>query len=137
MSYLDIVKGQLRVDEGVRAKAYRDSVGKLSIGCGRNLDDVGLRADEIDYLLANDIAAAEQDARALFPTFDDLTDARKAALVNMAFNLGRVRLAGFHNLRAAVARGQWAAAAIAALDSKWARQVGQRAERIARAIREG
>jgi lysozyme len=59
VSYLDITKAQLRVDEAVRAKLYKDSVGKWTIGVGRNLDDVGLRPDEIDYLLDNDVRVAE------------------------------------------------------------------------------
>ena len=42
-------------DEGVRLKPYRDSVGKLTIGVGRNLDDKGLTRAEAEALLDNDI----------------------------------------------------------------------------------
>lgn len=55
MSYRDILRPQLRIDEGVREFPYTDTVGKLSIGVGRNLDDVGLRPDEIALMLENDI----------------------------------------------------------------------------------
>jgi len=137
MSYRDIVAAQLRIDEGVRAKPYHCTAGKLSIGVGRNLDDVGLRPDEIDYLLANDIRIAESDARSLFECFDKLTDARKAVLVNMAFNLGRNRLAGFVKFRAAVEGGRYDRAATEMLDSRWAVQVGKRAVRLAQAMKEG
>lgn len=137
MSYLDIAKAQLRIDEGVRAKLYRDSLGNLSGGVGRNFDDVGLRPDEIEYLLANDVAVADTVARTLFPTFGQLSDNRKAAILNMAFNLGQERLAGFHDMRAAVERGDFEAAATAMLDSRWAGQVGARATRLAQMIREG
>lgn len=137
MSYTDIAKAQLRVDEAVRSKLYKDSVGKWSIGVGRNLDDVGLRADEIDYLLDNDVRVAEGDARVLFSNFDTLTDNRKAALVNMAFNLGRERLAQFHMLRQAVLAEDFNKAADEMLDSAWAKQVGLRAARLSKMMREG
>lgn len=137
MTYREIAAAQLRIDEDVRARPYKDTVGKLTIGVGRNLDDVGLRPDEIDLMLENDIRVAEYDARALFECFDSLTDARKAVLLNMAFNLGRNRLAGFVKFRAAVEAGAYATAADEMLASKWAIQVGKRAVRLAKAMKEG
>ena len=44
---------QLRLHEGVEHMPYKDTVGKLTIGVGRNLDDRGLSDDEIDYILSN------------------------------------------------------------------------------------
>jgi lysozyme len=137
MSYLDIVRAQLKVDENIKSKPYRDTVGKWTIGVGRNLDDVGLRPKEIDLLLENDIEEAESTARTLFPTFDSLSDARKAVLVNMSFNLGLHRLAGFVRFREAVANGQFEAASRHMLDSGWASQVGNRAVRLAKQMKDG
>lgn len=137
MRYHDIVKGQLRVDEGWRNKPYRDTVGKLTVGCGRNLDDVGLRDDEIAYLLENDIRVAENDARTLFVDFEYLSDNRKAVLINMALNLGKTRLSGFQRVISAVGQGDWTGAAKEMLQSRWAAQVGQRAQRLANMMREG
>jgi lysozyme len=137
VSHREIVKAQLRIDEDLRRFPYRDSVGKLTIGVGRNLDDVGLRPDEIDLMLENDIGEAEGDARELFPSFDALSDARKAVLLNMCFNLGRSRLSAFHKFRAAVADGDWERAAAEMIESKWAAQVGIRAQRLAKQMREG
>lgn len=136
MTWRDDLAAQLRVDEGVRAKPYVDTVGKISIGVGRNLTDVGLGPDEIEVLLWNDIKGAETLARTLLHNFDELTDARKAAVVNMAFNLGR-RLMGFAQTLAAIRDGRWDDAAQAMLESKWATQVGERAQRLAKAMREG
>ena|SRR5678816_3388503 len=137
MTYRDIVRVQLKVDEGVRVKPYRDSVGKLTIGVGRNLDDVGISAKELEFLLDNDIDAAEKTAQTLFPSFDELSDARKAVLVNMAFNVGQARLSGFSKLRAAVERKDFEAASREMLDSGWASQVGPRATRLAAQMRNG
>jgi len=137
VNYLEICQSQLPIDEGVRTKPYRDTVGKLTCGVGRNLDDVGLRPDEIDLMLRNDIAVADKDARSLVPSFDSLSEPRKAVLCNMAFNLGRTRLSGFVNFLGAIADQQWAEAESAMLNSKWALQVGKRAVRLAKMMREG
>ena len=140
MSYRDTVRAQLQVDEGTVEHAYQDSEGYLTIGVGRLIDKrVGgrLRPDEIALLLDNDIAAAEADAKALFPGFEGLSDTRKAVLVNMAFNLGRSRLGAFQRFRAAVSEGNWDVAAAEMLDSRWAEQVGQRAVRLAEQMKEG
>lgn len=136
-THRDIVRAQLRIDEGVIPKPYTDTEGVLTIGIGRNLQDKGLRPDEMALMLENDIADAERDARVLFPSFDSLSINRRAVLVNMAFNLGRDRLAGFKNFRAAVEAGDYKRAADEMLDSKWARQVGLRAMRLSQQMREG
>ncbi len=136
-SHRDIVRAQLRVDEGVREKPYRDSVNKLTIGVGRNLDDTGVRPDENALMLENDLAEAEADCRVLYANFNELSAARRAVLVNMAFNLGRERFAGFKLMRAAVLAGNFSAAALQMLGSKWAIQTGERAYRLAKQMRDG
>lgn len=137
MSYRDILKPQLEIDEGKRRKLYKCSADKWSIGIGRNLEDNGLRDDEIALMLENDITAAEQDARKLVPNFDELSPARQAVVVNMSFNLGYSRLAGFKQTLAFIAAEKFEAAAEAMLQSKWAEQVGERAKRLAAQMRKG
>lgn len=134
---LDALKADLRRDEGLRLKPYRDTVGKASIGIGRNLDDVGISEDEADYLLINDIFRAMADLDRAMPWWRDLSEARQRALCNMAFNLGLTRLQGFKKMLAALEAQDWPSAAREALDSKWARQVGDRADRIAEAFAGG
>lgn len=136
MSYLDILNPQLRIDEGVRTYPYVDTVGRISLGVGRNLTDVGVRPGEIDLMLSNDIVDAEHVARGLLPNFDQLTDLRKAVMVNMAFNLS-IKLAGFRQMLDAVRTGRWNDAADEMLDSTWATQVGARATRLAEQMRMG
>lgn len=132
VTYRELLREQLRRDEGVRDRPYKDSVGKLTIGVGHNLDDKPLPAEVIDLLLEHDMRDAEMDARLLLRNFDELSDARKAVVVNMAFNLGRGRLAGFTNTLKAIREGRWADAAAGMRASLWATQVGARAERLAR-----
>lgn len=137
MSYRDQLRPILAVDEGKRNKPYRDTVGKLTIGIGRNLDDVGLSGDEIALLLENDIARAEMAARRLVPQFDMLTENRQVVIVSMAFNMGEARLSTFKTTLACINHGQWAAAAAGMRQSKWAQQVGDRAERLAKLMEQG
>lgn len=128
---------QLEIDEGRSKKLYVDTVGKVTAGVGRNLTNRGLSDDEIDLMLANDIKLAEKDARSLVPDFDRLDDVRQEVLVNMSFNLGYSRLAGFKKFLAAVNAGRFAEAAAEMEDSKWFKQVGQRGVRLRDAMRTG
>lgn len=134
---IDNIRDMLKRDEGVRAFPYFDTVGKLTVGVGRNLTDVGLSPEEIDLLLDNDIRVAEALCVKRVLGFGLLSVPRKAVLVNLMFNLGPTRLAGFKNFLAAVGEGRYADAAAELLDSTYAKQVGQRAVRLARQMEEG
>lgn len=127
----------LERDEGVRAFPYTDTVGKLTIGVGRNLTDRGLTADEIRYLLQNDIAIAIDDLNRGIPWWERLDGVRRQVLVNMCFNLGWPRLHGFVRTLAAIRRGDYVAAAQGMRESLWAQQVGARAERLAQMMETG
>jgi len=128
---------QLEGDEGRRKKVYRCTAGKLTIGVGRNLEDRGLRDDEIDLMLKNDVAESIGECRRLFRMFDSLSAVRQEVLVNMMLNLGFSRLSGFKRMHAALEEGNWAEASRQMLDSKWATDVGKRADRLAKAMRTG
>lgn len=121
-------------DEGLRLKPYKDTVGKLTIGVGRNLDDVGISQDEAEHLLFNDIAKVEVEARK-YAWFPALSDTRKAVVLSMIFNMGSQGFAGFKNTIDDIAAGDYGSAASRMLQSKWATQVGNRAVRLARAMR--
>ncbi len=131
------IKAELRRDEGLRLKPYRDTGGRLTLGVGRNLDDVGITAEEADYLLENDVGRALAGLDRALPWWRGLSARRQRALVNMAFNLGLPRLLGFSAMLAALRAGDYPAAAREALDSRWAGQVGARAARVAAMLREG
>ena len=133
---------QLRLHEGERRKPYRDTVGKLTIGIGRNLDDKGLRRDEIEYLLANDIADARADLDRYLPWWRGLDPVRQRVLIDMAFNMGMGSpgnggLLSFVNTLSNIRQGRYAEAADMMLASKWAQQVGRRAVRLATMMRTG
>lgn len=131
------LKAQLENDELRSKKIYTDTVGKVSGGIGRNLTDRGFSDDEIDLMYSNDVRLAEKDARSLVPGFDQLNDVRQEVLVNMSFNMGYDRLAGFKKFLAAVNSSEFSQAAAEMEDSKWFGQVKGRGVRLRDAMRDG
>lgn len=128
-----ILKATLVADEGLRLHPYIDTVGKTSIGIGRNLTDVGISSEEADYLCASDISRAIRLLDSRRPEWATLDDVRQRVLVNMAFNLGG-RVFGFRKMWAALVKRDFETAAAEMLDSRWAQQVGARANRLALAM---
>ena len=125
----------LKRDEGFRSHPYKDTVGKWTIGYGRNLDDVGISHEEAEVLLKHDIGHAIEEVNHAFPFIQTAPLPVKRAVYNMCFNMGINRLSGFVNMLAALEARSYSDAADHAMDSKWATQVGPRAERIAELFR--
>lgn len=127
----------LKRHEGYRSKPYLDTVGKLTVGYGHNIEDVGLTESEAEFILANDIERADDGLRQIYPWVANLDEVRRSALIDICFNLGLSGLSKFHNMLGAMALGDWEAAANEALNSRWAGQVGNRAKELAEMIRKG
>ena len=147
-------------DEAEKLLVYRCTAGKRTIGVGRNLDDVGISADESQRLgitkasciatgitrkqsralLANDIARCERDLDAKLSWWRKLDGVRQRVLLNMCFNMGIGRvpsqgergrgLLGFVNTLARIRAGDWPAAVAGMKASAWHDQVGARAKRL-------
>lgn len=128
---------QLIMDEGLKLKPYSDTVGKLTIGVGRNLNDTGISEDEARVLLGNDIARTEQALDSAFPFWRTLSENRQEVIANMAFNMGTARLLDFKNMIHALQASDYLGAAREMLNSEWARQVKKRADRLADQMRNG
>lgn len=137
MSYMDILKAQLAIDEGRENKMYYDSMRVPSIGIGHNLRDNPISDAAVDQIFADDIAPVEAECRALFTNFDALSDVRKAVVMNMCFNMGEGGLSTFTTFIHLVATSQFDAAADDMKTTAWYRQVGERAVRLAAAMRAG
>lgn len=124
---------QLTRDEGVRYSAYVDSLGYTTIGCGRLIDarrGGRLSADEVNYLLRNDISRVRQQVADRLPWVAQLDEIRRAVLHNMAFQLGVNGLCNFVRTLALVKAGDYAGAASEMLNSAWAKQTPERAQRL-------
>lgn len=131
------LREQLIRHEGLRLKPYTDTVGKLTIGIGRNLTDRGISREEAELLLDNDLASVVTALELAFSWWLSLDDVRQRVLADMAFNLGVGGLLKFKNTLAAVKEGRWDDAADGMLASRWAAQVGARASRLSRMMRTG
>lgn len=127
----------LTLDEGIRLHPYKDTVGKTTIGIGRNLDDVGISRDEAQFLLDNDIKAALEALDTLLPWWRGMSDVRQHVLVNLCFNMGISKLMGFKLALAAMEAGSYDEAANQMLNSAWYGQVGARAVRLVSLMRNG
>lgn len=134
---------QLRRDEGVRLKVYTDTVGKLTIGVGRNLTDKGISEQEAEAMLTADVMEVREALSKngyqyfLGDSDDDPEVVRYDVLVNMAFNMGIHGLLQFRIMLRAYRDGDWETAAAEMLRSKWATQVGDRAHRLSEQMRTG
>lgn len=138
MTFDEAIKHILTQDEGKRLKPYVDTVGKVSIGIGRNLSDVGISEQECDILFENDLERAIKTFQDNFPALGtQLVDARRLVMICMIFNMGINRFLGFKKLIDAIQRRDYAAAADEMLDSTWAKQVGDRAVRLAQIMNTG
>ena len=139
---------ELTQDEGVRPYLYNDLTGKrleilpgggkATIGIGRNLSDVPLSEKIIKQIFLEDVERATADAIELVPGLKKLSQNRQAAIINLSFNLGYVRLKRFKDTLSAINSGNWTAAAQGLQNSLWAKQVQKsRSTRIIKQVREG
>lgn len=140
MPDLDIaaLDADLLRDEGKRLDLYWDTEGFATIGIGHLcIDDeaerfaAGITEEQCATLYQHDrdYAIYQLDEKAAW--WRGLAADAQLALANQCFNVGWKRLQGFVKMLAALDGGDYATAAMEALDSKWATQVPERAARIA------
>ncbi len=98
---------------------------------------MGLRDNEIEYLLENDIKECLSDLETIFPNFREIDEVRQAVLVDMRFNLGPKGFRSFKKFIAAVKGGYWFLAAEEMRNSRWYNQVGIRARRLCEMMETG
>lgn len=133
----DRLKLILTRHEGLRLKPYKCTSGKLTIGIGRNLENVGISESEAIFLLENDIRRAYGGVKTIIPNFIILNDVRQEVLVNMCFNLGVNRLSKFKKMIKAIKVMDFEKASVEMLDSLWAKQVGRRSKELSKAMKFG
>lgn len=134
-----MLKKQLIRDEGNAPHAYQDSLGYWTIGVGFLIDERkgGRLPDAVrDFWLDYEISKTTAELEKRLPFFSKLSQVRKDTLINMAFNLGVNGLLNFKKTIQLMADGKHAEASREMLDSRWARQVGQRANRLSQQWRE-
>lgn len=133
----ETLRQQLVRHEGLRLKPYRDTLGYLTIGVGRNLDGRGITEDEAMTLLDHDLDLCLRLLTGKFAWFASLDPIRQRALVDLCFNLGMAGLLEFRQTLASLERGDYAQAGQQLQASRWFRQVGLRGPRIVGMIATG
>lgn len=109
-------------DEGLELKMYKDSVGKWSIGIGRNLQDNGITKEEAEFLFDNDLKRVKQESLALIPDLLDHPTGIELAVYNLMFNMGYTRLRKFVKFLAALEKRDYNEACYELVNSKWYRE---------------
>ncbi len=127
----------LKKHEGIRLKPYKDSVGKVTLGIGRNIESMGITAEEAEFLLQNDIQRCYDEAVVNFKWFDELDETRQDVILSMIFNLGLPSFLGFKKMIQAIENKDFESASKEMLDSKWSSQVGKRAYELSEMMKAG
>ena len=141
------LKQQIIFEEGRRLKVYTCTEGHRTIGIGHNLDALPnqnackipdeITDEQCDAIFGTDVHNILNDLSVRFPTIEKLDDARRDALINMAFQLGINSFMQFKGMLKAVKSQDWGVAHAHALDSLWAKQTPARAKRVAGQLKSG
>lgn len=111
-------------------RPYKDIEGVLTVGYGHNLEQT-ITPEEAEVMLISDIEKAIRELDRAFNGWRTHSETRKNVLIEMMFNMGAPRLAGFLKFWSAMRASDYKAAAREMLESRWAKQVGQRAVTLA------
>tara|TARA_B100000073_G_scaffold303614_1_gene271762 strand:+ start:157 stop:591 length:435 start_codon:yes stop_codon:yes gene_type:complete len=135
-----MLREQLKIDEGVKYEVYKDHLGYPTFGIGHLVvagdEEYGaavgtpVSEERVNAVFESDVAKFVSESKKVFPNLDELPEEAQQVIVNMCFNMGAPRLSKFKKFIAAVNDGNWSTAAVEMMDSRWATQVGARAERL-------
>lgn len=131
----------LKRDEGIKYEVYLDHLGLPTFGIGHLVTPedseygkpVGTKISQERVMTAftEDVKKAIYGCRSIYgEKFDLWPEEVQEILVNMCFNVGTSGLSKFKKFREALEKHQWKQAAIEGRDSKWHKQVPNRAERL-------
>ena len=139
---IEEVYTQLKIDEGIRYKIYADHLGLATFGIGHLViasdpeygQPLGTEVseDRVRECFERDLDTSISECGVLYgkEEFGAFPEEVQQVLVNMMFNMGRPRLTQFKKFNAHILARNWLRAAHEGRDSKWHRQVNNRAERL-------
>ena len=142
---IDQLREELKVDEGVKYEIYLDHLGLPTFGIGHLVlesdeeygQPVGTAVSEqrVNECFEKDVEQVLSDCKTLYSDFDSLPGEAQLIIANMMFNMGRPRLSKFKGMKAGVDSRDWNKAADEMVDSRWYRQVTNRADRLVNRMR--
>ena len=142
---IEKLREEIKYDEGSVNKIYLDHLGLATFGIGHLVTEwdeeygweVGtpVSEDRCNEVFDSDIQVVLSDCEHLYPDFNELPEEVQRIIANMMFNMGRPRLSKFKGMKAGVDARDWQKAADEMVDSRWYRQVTNRAERLVERMR--
>ena len=142
---LDQLRKELEIDEGVVNEIYLDHLGYPTFGIGHLVTEsdpesgqkVGTTVSDerVRSAFETDVVSVIDDCNKLYDDFDELPEEVQLIIANMMFNMGRTRLSKFRGMKRGVDSRDWNAAADEMVDSRWYRQVTNRADRLVQRMR--
>ena len=139
------LRKQLEIDEGVRYDIYLDHLGLPTFGIGHLIletdsefgQKVGTTVSEerVAECFDMDVQSVINDCNKLYENFEELPEEVQQIIANMMFNMGRTRLSKFKGMKRGVDSKDWNQAADEMVDSRWYRQVTNRANRLVERMR--
>ena len=142
---IEQLREELKIDEGVKYEVYLDHLGLPTCGIGHLIKDtdpehglpVGAEIPEerVNELFEEDLQITVDECKLIYNDFDDLPEEVQHIIANMMFNMGRPRLSRFHKMKQAVDNRDWQEASVQMKDSRWYKQVTNRAERLCERMR--
>ena len=137
---IDQLREDLERDEGCVNEIYLDHLGYETFGIGHLVKysdeeygwSVGTDVDErrVQEVFEEDVQTVLSDCEKLYDGFYDLPEEVQLIIANMMFNLGYTRLSKFRGMKRGVDSRNWEKAADEMVDSRWYRQVTNRADRL-------
>ena len=137
---VDQLRETLIIDEGQVNEIYEDHLGYATFGIGHLVlesdpefgQDVGTPVSEERTIecFEHDVQSVLKDCKKLHEGWDGYPQEVKQVIANMMFNMGLTRLSKFNKHNAALQSGDWNGAAVEGRDSRWHKQVTNRAERL-------
>jgi lysozyme len=137
---IELFRDELKRDEGVKNEIYLDHLGLPTCGIGHLItewdneygQEVGtpVAEERVNELFEKDLSTTVDECKLIYNDFDDLPVKAQHVIANMMFNMGRPRLSRFHKMKKAIDNRDWFEAAYEMTDSKWAKQVPNRAMRL-------
>ena len=142
---IEQLRKELEVDEGVKYEIYNDHLGYPTFGIGHLVipsdkeyrEDVGTRVSEerVRECFDKDVESVLRDCTLLYKDFDELPEEAQQIIANMMFNMGYTRLSKFKGMKKGVDARDWNKAADEMVDSRWYKQVTNRANRLVERMR--
>ena len=142
---LEQLRKELTEDEGCVYEVYNDHLGYPTFGIGHLVresdpehgEEIGtpVSEDRVIEAFESDIETVLSDCETLYPNFDSLPEEAQLIIANMMFNLGYPRLSKFKGMKRGVDSEDWNAAADEMVDSRWYKQVTNRANRLIERMR--